>query len=162
MSQNFYLAKKKNVDLILKCVDLLMQQKVYIFLSTNCTLSLQKSAEKKPFVCLSLGLHNPLHIFKASLPKQSDCLQGKFLGHIYQWHLPPNSLWSDSIIAADAKEFAIYLRISLFCQIKCLNLDKMTASSLFSNILLLFRSERYARNKLCFIRCNPVWVVKKN
>ena len=52
------------------------------------------------------------------------------------------------------------MKISLFCQIKFLNLDDMTASFLFSSILLLFRCGSYARKWISFIHCNPIPVVK--
>ena len=35
-----------------------------------------------------------------------------------------SALWSNPIIAADAKEFAIIMKILIFFQIKCLNLDE--------------------------------------
>ena len=40
-------------------------------------------------------------------------------------------LWSNPIIAVDAKEFALIKRFLKCCQIKCLKLDKMTASLCF-------------------------------
>ena len=57
---------------------------------------------------------------------------------------------------------AIIMKIIILCQIRCLNLDKKTDSSLFSSILLFFRGGSYARKWLCFICFNPFGVVKKN
>ena len=53
-----------------------------------------------------------------------------------------------SIIAADAKEFVVIMQISLFCHIKCLNLDEMTAGSLYSSIGLFLRDGSIQKNVL--------------
>ena len=51
--------------------------------------------------------------------------QTKLLGIIQNQEA--NALWSNTIIAADAKEFVVIMQSSLYSQIKCLNLDEMNA-----------------------------------
>ena len=43
------------------------------------------------------------------------------------------------IISADAKELVIIKKFQLFCQFEGLNLDKMTAGSSYSGLVLLLR-----------------------
>ena len=52
-----------------------------------------------------------------------------------------NALWSNPHYRADAKEFGVIMKIFIICQIKCLNVDEMTAGFLSSSIVLLLRGE---------------------
>ena len=52
---------------------------------------------------------------------------------------PLIALCSNPYYRADAMEFIVIIQILLFCQIKGLNLDEMTAGSLSSSIVLLLR-----------------------
>ena len=52
------------------------------------------------------------------------------------------------IIAADAKDFVVIIQFSLFCQIRCLSLDEVSAGSLYSSIVLFLRSEAKQKNML--------------
>ena len=55
---------------------------------------------------------------------------------------------SNTIIAADARDFVIILQFSLFCQLKGLNLGEMTAHSLYCSIVLHLRGEGKQTNML--------------
>ena len=52
-----------------------------------------------------------------------------------------NTLCSNHHYKTDAKEFDVIMQILNFCQIKCLNLNKMTVGSLSSSIV--FASQRW-------------------
>ena len=74
----------------------------------------------------------------------------------YKWF---SAVWSNPILAAEGKEFAIIMKIFDF------SVRIWTSWPLvlfFFSLLSLFRGRSYARTWLCFIDCNPVEVVQKN
>ena len=78
--------------------------------------------------------------------------QTKLLGIIQNQEA--NALWSNTIIAADAKEFDVIMQSSLYSQIKCLNLDEMNAlqpvQSIEENRKLIFLDNFYHQHFINF------------
>ena len=73
------------------------------------------------------------------------------------------ALWINPIIPADAKEFAIIMKIFIILSDKVPEFRRDDCYFfLFSCILLLFWGVSYAREWLCFICCNLSQVIKKN
>ena len=72
------------------------------------------------------------------------------------------ALFSNHIIAADAKVFAVIMKICKVIQIRCLNLDDMTAGSV-RDTFFQQKSYKYAHFNPCYIvQCTAVWCNNTN
>ena len=118
---------------------------------------------KKILVQLSTGVLLLFTDYKSCmswrcLHNKSRADLGLLDGHYSWFQVKETSVHYEAIpiIGRTLRSLWLSCRFSLFFQINCLNLDEMTARSLLSSILLLFKGGSYVRKFLCFLCCNPV------